>query len=122
MEQATTAQSPKKVEYYFYFEGKEKFTGFVLDQNGFLAHYVDGLLHHDNDEPAVTREKFQFKAFYKKGKLHRDNGPAIIHFEYRAYYVEGLRHRLEGPAVYYTGGLKEYWVNDVQIKHHVDAA
>lgn len=119
MEQ-TTAQSPKKVDYYFHFEGKESFSGFVLDQNGFLAHYVDGLLHNDNDEPALTREKFQFKGFYKKGKLHRVNGPAVIHFEYRAYYVEGVRHRLEGPAVYYTGGMKEYWEYGVKIKHSTE--
>ena len=37
--------------------------------------------------------------WYKKGKCHREDGPAIEYASGRKYwYKEGIRHREDGPA------------------------
>ena len=52
------------------------------------------------------------KEWRLKGKLHREDGPAV---EYpdgtKQSYLNGSLHRLGGPAVEYSSGTKEWWVN-----------
>ena len=49
------------------------------------------------------------KFWYKDGKFHRDDGPAIEYANGNKYwYKDGLRHRDDGPAVEYADGTK-YW-------------
>lgn len=46
--------------------------------------------------------------------IHREDGPAIIHFSNRLkeWYKDGVRHRLDGPAVEsFDGKMQEWWVN-----------
>jgi len=54
----------------------------------------DGQVHRDDDLPAMTYSNGN-KYFYKDGKLHRLNGPAII-------YQEDIL-------------VAEYWINGVQL-------
>lgn len=50
--------------------------------------------------------------YFKDGKLHRENGPAITHLNgsYK-WCLNGEKHRINGPAVYVKGVGKEWWVN-----------
>jgi len=53
------------------------------------------------------------KYWYKEGKLHSEDGPAIIYPDGRKYwYKEGELHRLDGPAVEYPNGYKEWWIEN----------
>ena len=53
------------------------------------------------------------KTWYKNGKLHREDGPAIIcHDGQKEWYKAGKRHREDGPAVEFFSGGKQWWVND----------
>ena len=51
------------------------------------------------------------KSYYNlNGKLHRENGPAIIYSDgSKAYFINGNRHRVTGPAIEYSDGNFEYW-------------
>jgi len=58
-----------------------------------------------------TKNKFS----YKKGKLHRKNGPAVEYSdETKLWYKEGKYHRLDGPAIEYADGTKEWWIDNIR--------
>ena len=46
----------------------------------------------------------------KKGKLHRNFGPAEIIPGYQCWYQHGFEHRLDGPAVTFASGKKMYYI------------
>jgi hypothetical protein len=50
--------------------------------------------------------------YFKDGRLHRENGPAITHLNgsYK-WCLNGEKHRIDGPAVYSKDMVKEWWVN-----------
>lgn len=51
------------------------------------------------------------KHWFKDGKLHREDGPAIEWVEGpKFWWIEGIRHRIAGPAVEYSDGIKEWWI------------
>ena len=53
--------------------------------------------------------------WYKKGKMHREDGPSIEHTDgYKVWYKNGKKHREDGPAVEYADGIKSWWLNDKQ--------
>ncbi len=48
--------------------------------------------------------------WWKEGKLHREDGPAIIHSDgSQVWYKEGKIHREDGPAVILSDGVQEWW-------------
>jgi len=50
--------------------------------------------------------------FFKNGKLHREDGPAIEFANGNKYWwIDGKRHREDGPAIEYNNGNKEWWIN-----------
>ena len=52
--------------------------------------------------------------WFKDGKLHREDGPAVIQANgYKAWYKEELRHREGGPAVIHPNGLKLFYENGI---------
>jgi antitoxin component YwqK of YwqJK toxin-antitoxin module len=65
--------------------------------------------------------------WYRDGKKHRDDGPAVIRYEYNQiarewWYRRGKRHRVDGPAwIEYKNGqiTREYWYRDGK-PHRVD--
>lgn len=85
--------------------------------NGRQEWYKDGLLHRENDLPAVihadgTRE------WYKDGQRHRDHDlPAIIHSNGKQmWYLNGLKHRdNDGPSVVYPNGTQKWYYKG--LKH-----
>jgi hypothetical protein len=77
--------------------------------NGEQLWYKEGKLHR-LDGPAITYAD-GIQEWYKEGKLHRLAGPAIIYANGGQYwYVEGKRHRLDGPAVIYVSGTEHWYV------------
>lgn len=53
---------------------------------GTKIHTVNGLIESTNDEPAVEFCCGQIKYWFKKNKLHRNTGPAIITNEIKKYF------------------------------------
>ena len=50
--------------------------------------------------------------FDEEGKLHREDGPAVIFCGFvKEWYLHGKLHREDGPAVIYADGTVEYWLN-----------
>ena len=56
---------------------------------------------------------FGTKCWYKSGKYHRDDGPAVIYPDGRQeWYKEGKWHRDDGPAVIYPNGVQRWYKDD----------
>jgi len=73
-----------------------------------------GELHSFNDKPANDYYNGD-KYWYKNGKRHRIDGPAITCNGNKWYYKEGKRHRLDGPAVELADGGKTWYYEDKEI-------
>ena len=57
--------------------------------------------------------------YWKDGKLHRLDGPAIIYANGdQEWYVEGKRHRLDGPALIRANRDQVWWVEGK--RHRLD--
>lgn len=121
------------------------YTGQVICPNGTVEWYQDGLLHRDNDKPAVINADGT-KAHYQKGLIHRDGDkPAVIGgnglLEYRrfghlhredgparvegeggceAWYWRGKLHREDGPAVVWPSGHGDWWLEGTRYKTKED--
>jgi len=62
----------------------------------------------DEDGSKVWRDK--------EGRLHRENGPAIIWKDGSMFwYKNGKLHRENGPASQYANGTNYWWVNGKQV-------
>ena len=49
--------------------------------------------------------------WYVEGKLHREDGPALIHNGgEKEWHLHGKLHRLDGPAIV-DGGLEIYYID-----------
>ena len=52
------------------------------------------------------------KRHYRKGKLHRKDGPALIEPDgTQRWYRYGKRHRKDGPAIIWKKGGRDWWLN-----------
>ena len=52
-----------------------------------------------------------------KGKLHREDGPALIFADGGSYwYLNGLLHRENGPAIEFLNGHREWYLRGICIK------
>ncbi len=58
--------------------------------------------------------------WYKDGKRHREDGPAIIYANGRQYwYKDGKRHREDGPAVIWPDGTQYWYINNKDITNDI---
>jgi hypothetical protein len=77
----------------------------VTHPDGTKAWYRDGKLHRE-DGPAVewsTGSKF----WYRDGRLHREDGPAIEHADgSRSWYRRGKLYRDNGPVIERADSVK----------------
>ena len=64
---------------------------------------------------SLVHEGFLEHYWYRDGKIHRDDGPAITREGGVEWYSKGLRHRLDGPAWIMTD--RE---SGTGIAHHVE--
>jgi len=82
---------------------------FIEEYDGVQKWFIDGLLHSDDDKPAVIRKGVQ--EWYYKGMRHRIGGPAIVRSDgSEEWYENDERHRLDGPAILRANGSKEWYV------------
>jgi hypothetical protein len=80
--------------------------------------YLNGKLHRE-DGPAVIYPNGT-KVWLLNDKLHREDGPAYIGSDGRQeWYLNGNIHREDGPAVIYPSGTQEWWLNDKEITENV---
>ena len=77
-------------------------------------HKVSGKLHRENGPAIILHDGT--KMWYRCGKLHREDGPAR---EYpdgsKEWYRDGLLHREDGPAVEYAVGINYWYLNGKSI-------
>ena len=82
--------------------------------NGNKYWYKEGRYHRE-DGPAIEFPNGG-KYWYKEGKLHREDGPAIEYFNGdKEWYKEGQYHREDGPAVEYSNGNKCWYINGKEL-------
>ena len=95
---------------------KEQKTGCIIYPNGDKEWFKNGKLHRD-DGPAIEYATGS-KHWYKEGNLHRDDGPAI---EYiggsKRWYKEDKLHREDGPAIENFNGTKGYFLNNIKYSY-----
>ena len=61
---------------------------------------------------AVKIQEDGTKFWYRDGKLHREDGPAIERADgSKEWFRNGNRHRENGPAIEYADGTK-FWFRD----------
>ena len=100
------------------FYTKEEFDKLSVDNQTGCVKYADGDKHwykegklHREDGPAVEFSDGD-KHWYKEGKLHREDGPAVeCDNGYKAWYKEDIRHREDGPAIEYSNGSKAWYLD-----------
>lgn len=84
-------------------ENGHKFTGVSDKDAGLICWYKDGRLHRD-DGPAMYAKPSYVEMegneiWYQCGEVHRDDGPAmILPGNYNIWFRHGKKHRLDGPA------------------------
>jgi hypothetical protein len=55
--------------------------------------------------------------WFLNGKLHREDGPAVIRADGTQYwYLNGVIHREDGPAVIWADGMPWWFHNGERIK------
>ena len=99
--------------------GKNKMNP-IISSTGTQSWYKDGKLHRENGPAVILTNGSQF--WYKDGKLHRENGPAIIYSDGKQYWFQNDKlHREDGPAV--NSPIDEYqaWYKNgkpIALKEH----
>jgi hypothetical protein len=84
------------------------FDGRSIVSNGSELWYRDGKLHRDDGPAVVFTDGCQ--EWYRHGKLHREGGPAVDYKSgHKEYYRDGKLHRDDGPAIVRADGTQEWW-------------
>ena len=79
-----------------------------------VVHYVDGKIHREDGPALIYADGKQY--YYQNNQLHRTDGPAIIWADGTKFYCQnGEFHREDGPAAIYPNGNKEYWIADKRL-------
>jgi len=74
----------------------------------------NGKLHRENGPAIIYPDGHQ--EWFLNGKLHREDGPAVIFANGRKEWrINGIRHREDGPAVIYPTGYRVWYVNGNEI-------
>ena len=83
----------------------------VIETNGTKFYYKEGKLHRDDGPAVIYTDGSEF--YYKDGKRHRDDGPAVIWADgSEFYYKDDKLHRDDGPAVIRADGSEFYYKDD----------
>jgi hypothetical protein len=83
--------------------------GLEIDRFGNKYWYKNGKLHRD-DGPAMELVNGD-KEWYKDGKCHRNNGPAVEEDGDKFWYKNDELHRDDGPAIELSNGGKFWYKN-----------
>jgi hypothetical protein len=67
-----------------------------------------------SDFTGIVEHNSGDKAWWKNGKRHRENGPAIeFSSGAKSWWINGKCHRDDGPAVEWINGYEEWWLNGI---------
>jgi len=77
-----------------------------------VKYWVDYIKEHPSFTGCLI-DKDNDIAWYKNGKYHREDGPAVeLVNGSKAWYLKGVRHREDGPAIEFASGDKWWFLND----------
>lgn len=80
----------------------------LRELTGMRTWWRNGKRHRD-DGPAVEWPD-GYREWWRDGQRHRDDGPAVERADgYRVWYRDGQRHRDDGPAVEHADGYREWY-------------
>jgi hypothetical protein len=83
---------------------------YEIDINGTKRWRLKGKLHRE-DGPAVEWADGD-KEWWINGKRHREDGPAVECADgYKRWFLNGLVHREDGPALEFADGEKRWYLN-----------
>lgn len=84
-----------------------------IDEHDTERYYKDGKLHRENG-PAIIFSNGD-TCWFLDGELHRIGGPAREMNETKEWYVEGDLHREDGPAIEWFDGTKSWMLRGYQL-------
>jgi len=65
-------------------------------------------------------DKYGSQRWYKDGKHHREDGPAVIEPDgYQEWWKDGNPHREDGPAIIDPDGTQYWYINDNNITNDI---
>ena len=84
--------------------------------NGDKFWYKKGKLHRENGAAVYNEEVDKDKYWFINGQLHREDGPAIeIANGNKVWYIYGKLHREDGPAIENIDGFNKWYLNDEKL-------
>ena len=93
------------------------FANGLMNHSGRLEyHIVDGLLHREDGPALIT---YSASYWFINGRLHREGDePAMVFSDQilMSWWKNGKRHRIDTPAVVHGGLDDEWWVNGVKYR------
>ena len=93
--------------------------GHYKDEDGNQYWYLNGKLHRE-DGPAVIWANGN-KFWFLNGKCHREDGPAYISSDgTQAWWVNGEYHREDGPARIFSNGTQLWYLNRKNVTDEVN--
>lgn len=83
----------------------------VEELDGTRLYYDNGVMTRDFREgPAEIRCMYHRVGYYRDGKLHREDGPALIENNKISYYRNGELYREDGPTIcHFKDGRETPW-------------
>jgi hypothetical protein len=82
---------------------------------------VKSYLDVPNDFIGIAEFSNEDKIWYKEGKYHREDGPAIEWANgNKEWFREGVHHRIDGPAGVYSNGTKAWLIEGKQIPTEIN--
>jgi hypothetical protein len=75
-----------------------------------VTSYFKNGKYHRHNKPAIIREDCE--KYYCDGKLHRKDGPAVISEKSKMWYEKGRLHRVDGPAIEYKDKPSSWYIRD----------
>jgi hypothetical protein len=83
----------------------------IASDDGTQRWCLNGKLHRE-DGPAIIYADGA-RCWYQNDELHREDGPAIIYADgTQHWYLNNKRHREDGPAIIYADGTQHWFLNN----------
>lgn len=104
----------KEIKVKRFEEVPENYTGIAIYPDGTKRWYKNGKRHREDGPAVVFVDGTEY--WYKNGKRHNDNGPAIVHPNgSKSWFKNGQRHNENGPAIIYSNGNKYWFLNGEEL-------
>lgn len=76
----------------------------------------DAVYYKDGKPVNGWIDQLGVKKHFVDGRLHCDDGPALISSAVSTWYQHGKRHREDGPAYEWDDGRVQWWLNDMEYR------